>query len=203
MCNSTLRISLVLYAVIFSLLIAGVNAQPLVTTNSNPHTNSVAVHFEVFGGAIKQGAIVSPPGTPANPCDYQGRTSSFGLIADGVGAVDSRGMAKGPFEAYVIIQMQDFDYVDNICQPASPPGNVIFEGVVSGTWSASVDPELNPTGVLNVQFWGKVPNVHGLMTTKISNPLTIPGLNGYLVVENKAWIVGSPNDFFTVEITST
>jgi hypothetical protein len=58
-------------------------------------------------------------------------------------------------------------------------------------------PEVNEFGI---QFTSKDPNNHGLMTSRISNPITIEGLNGYFVVNNKAWIAGSPIGYFAVDI---
>jgi hypothetical protein len=195
------KTSLVFAALLISFLIVGVDVQPVVA--AKPQPQPVAISFSVQGAAIKQGPLVSPPGTPANPCDYQGRTAIFTLYpAEGVGTVDARGVARGVFTADVVFQMMDFILVNDVCVPGSP-GEILFAGSLTGTWTAKVDP-LSPTAVqeFGVQFQSKQPIIHGLMTDRISNPVVIPGLNGYLVVDNKAWIAGSPTGLFDVEISS-
>ena len=200
MWSGTVRISIVLSALFFSLLIVAVAAQPVVAVKPQPVTH-VNIDFSVvFGVAIEQGKLTNPPaGDTANPCDYPDRTAIFTLISTGTGTLDDRDVAKGLFTSDVSFQMWNFDYVDDSCVPSEFISERLFEDV-PGTWRAIAT---TTTPEFDIQFSNKQEIIHGLMTTRMpdKNPVTIEGLNGYLVIDNKAWIAGSPTGFFDVTLT--
>jgi hypothetical protein len=193
-----MKVSLTLAALFLSFLIVAVNVQPVLA--ARPATSTpVAIEFSFDGAAIKQGNLVSPPGTPANPCDYQGRTAIFHLESAGEGAVDFRGVAKGTFTAYAFYAMADF-YDIGVCVPGDVYGEPLYDGLITGTWKATYNPSTGLWEDFSVQFSNKHPTVHGMLTTRIMNPVAIDGLNGYIVIGNKAWISGAPAELIYVDI---